>query len=255
MDSMEYFRCLRERENYQSERCIDESVESKNSISIVIGYHPNSVLNLLRFHQLGSTAFPGTLLEYVWYAEKIWNGVLMVADLQQVDEMDESEFHAEKLNAREVTLHTLNIYSQSQMEQWTFVGGDQVLRTPPWQGFSQDRGEVQHDLLGESNGFPSTTKARNGRASPQSIQWSAKTSPTAKNYVEKFFGKIGHELPQQADFTTSITGENSRQINKSANTYWKVHGCTGKSVAKVNSTLFCFYSFFRKIEDMLRRGS
>ena len=66
---MEYFRCLRERENYQSERCIDESVESKNFISIVIGYHTNSVLNLLRFHQFGSTALPGTLLEYVWYAE------------------------------------------------------------------------------------------------------------------------------------------------------------------------------------------
>ena len=67
---MEYFRCLREKGNYQSERCIDEAVESKNSFSIVIGYHPNSVLNLLRFHQFGSTALPGTLLlEYVWYAE------------------------------------------------------------------------------------------------------------------------------------------------------------------------------------------
>ena len=48
---------------------IDESVESKNSFSIVIDYHPNSFLNLLRFHQFGSTALPGTLLEYV-YAEK-----------------------------------------------------------------------------------------------------------------------------------------------------------------------------------------
>ena len=69
MDSMEYHRCLREGENYQSERSIDESVESKNSIPIVIGYHPNSVLNLFRFHEFGSTALPGTLLEYVWYAE------------------------------------------------------------------------------------------------------------------------------------------------------------------------------------------
>ena len=41
----------------------------------------------------------------------------MVADLQQVDEIDASEFHAEKLNAREVTLHTLKICSQSQREQ------------------------------------------------------------------------------------------------------------------------------------------
>ena len=177
----------------------------------------------------------------------------MVADLQQVDEMDESEFHAEKLNAREVILHKLKICSQSQREQWMFIGGDQVLRTPPWQGFSQDRGEVQHDLLGESDGFPSTTKARNRRASPQSIQWSAKTSPTAKNYVEKFFDNIGHEVPQQADVTTSITGENSRQINKSANTCWKVHGSTGKSVAKVNSTLLCFFFFSKNWRHVAER--
>ena len=113
---MEYYRCMREKGNYQSERCIDESVESKNSFSIVIDYHTNSVLNLLRFHQFGSFASPGTLLDDVWW-EKFWNGVLFVADLQQVDEMDESEFHAEKLNAREVTLHTLKICSKSQREQ------------------------------------------------------------------------------------------------------------------------------------------
>ena len=42
----------------------------------------------------------------------------MVADLQQVDEMDESEFHAEKLNAREVTLHRGN--SEHLLEEIRF---------------------------------------------------------------------------------------------------------------------------------------
>ena len=32
----------------------------------------------------------------------IWNGVPAVADLEQLDKMDASEFHAEKLNAKEV---------------------------------------------------------------------------------------------------------------------------------------------------------
>ena len=43
----------------------------------------------------------------------------MVADLEQVDEMDESEFHAEKLDAKDVILHKLvnKIFSQSHMEQ------------------------------------------------------------------------------------------------------------------------------------------
>ena len=54
----------------------------------------------------------------------------MVADLEQVDEIDESEFHAEKLNAKEVILHKLvkNVSSQSQVEQRKFLGGDQDLR-------------------------------------------------------------------------------------------------------------------------------
>ena len=57
----------------------------------------------------------------------------MVADLEQVDEMDASELHAEKLNAKEVILHKLvKIYMpKSQIEQRKFIGRDQVLRTPP----------------------------------------------------------------------------------------------------------------------------
>ena len=90
-------------------RCIDESVESQNSIGSLFDYHSNSVFDLLRFHQFGNTALPGTLVEYVWYAEreKFWNGVLLVADLEQVDVMEESEFRAEKLNAKEVILHKM----------------------------------------------------------------------------------------------------------------------------------------------------
>ena len=56
----------------------------------------------------------------------------MVVDLEQVGEMDASEFHAEKLNAKEVILHKL-VKVKNPNRRWnseTFVGGNQVLRTP-----------------------------------------------------------------------------------------------------------------------------
>ena len=60
-------------------------------------YHFSAAFNLLKFHQLGCTALPETLSEYVWYAwGEVWKGTLMVADLEQVDKNNV------KLNAKEV---------------------------------------------------------------------------------------------------------------------------------------------------------
>ena len=43
---------------------------------------------------------------------RIWNGVIMIADIEELEEMDASEIHTRRLNAK-VTI----FYSQSQMEQ------------------------------------------------------------------------------------------------------------------------------------------
>ena len=65
--------------------------------------HASTVFDLLRFHQFGKTVLRGILLEYVWYGEReFWNEVLVVADLEQLDKVDASEFHAERLSAKEV---------------------------------------------------------------------------------------------------------------------------------------------------------
>ena len=56
----------------------------------------------------------------------------MVVDLEKVGEMDASEFHAEKLNAKEVRLHKL-VKVKNANRRWnseTFIGGNHVLRTP-----------------------------------------------------------------------------------------------------------------------------
>ena len=70
--------------------------------------------------------------------------------------------------------------------QLKFIGGDQVWELQPWQGTIQVRGEVQEDLLGESDGFPPTTKAGGHCTSTQSIQRSAISSP---KLIRKVFNK------------------------------------------------------------------
>ena len=52
-----------------------------------------------RLHQFGSKVIPGKFLGYALYA---WKGDRMVADIEEVEEMDASELHAPRLNAKEV---------------------------------------------------------------------------------------------------------------------------------------------------------
>ena len=47
---------------------------------------------------------PGIFLSYVLYAEGIWKGDILIVDLDELEEMDASEIHANRLNAKEVIL-------------------------------------------------------------------------------------------------------------------------------------------------------
>ena len=86
-------------------------------------YHSISgFFDLWKFHQFGSTVLPETLLEYA--------GILMVADLEQLDMMDASEFYNIKLNAKDMISPKLVTIPQKQKMDKKNIGGDQVLRTP-----------------------------------------------------------------------------------------------------------------------------
>ena len=189
------------------------------------------VFDLLRFHQFGNTVLLGTLLECVWYGEReFWNELLVVADLEQLDDTDASEFRDEKPNSKEMISPKLVKVPKTANGKLRFIGGNQDLRTPPWQGIIQDQGEVQNGLLGDSDGFPPTTK-HEFVAHHLSIQWSATTSPTAKNYFEKHLAKLDmNYLPQQADLRRRAQSKTCRQIFQSGNTNvesankgWKIH--------------------------------
>ena len=67
----------------------------------MVEYHPISAKDQSRLHQFGSKVLPGTFLGYALYAGWIWKGYIVVADIEEMEEMDASELHARRLNAKE----------------------------------------------------------------------------------------------------------------------------------------------------------
>ena len=67
-----------------------------------VEYHPISAKDISRLHQFGPKVLPGIFLGYVFFAGGIWKGDIMVADVEKLEEIDASELHARRLNAKEV---------------------------------------------------------------------------------------------------------------------------------------------------------
>ena len=56
-----------------------------------VEYHPISAKEQSRLHQFGAKVLPGLFLGYALYAGRIWKGDIMVADIEELEEMDASE--------------------------------------------------------------------------------------------------------------------------------------------------------------------
>ena len=70
----------------------------------LVEYHPVSTKDQSRIHQFGKQVLPGIFFGYVLYAGRIWEGDILVVDLEELEEMDASEIHAKRLNAKEVIM-------------------------------------------------------------------------------------------------------------------------------------------------------
>ena len=70
----------------------------------MVEYHPISAKNQSRLHQFGTKVLPGIFLGFVLSAGGggIWKGDKMVADIEELEEMDASELDARRLNAKEL---------------------------------------------------------------------------------------------------------------------------------------------------------
>ena len=138
----------------------------------LVEYYPISAKDQSRIHQFGKKVLLGLFLGYDLYAEGIWKGDIMVADIEELETMDASEIYSKKLNAKEV------IFPKEKGEfifpiadgRIKLRGGDQELRTPTLIRERPMRGENRFDFLGESEGslppppqdsFPDAGEARN----------------------------------------------------------------------------------------------
>ena len=60
-------------------------------IGSLVEYHPISAKDLSRLHMYGKKVLPGIFLGYVLYTGRMWKGDTVVADVDDLAEMDASE--------------------------------------------------------------------------------------------------------------------------------------------------------------------
>ena len=136
-----------------------------------VEYHPITAKDQSRIHQFGKKVLLGLFFGYALYAERIWKGDVLVADLEELESMDASEIYSKRLNAKEV------IFPKEKGE-FIFpiadgrikpLGGYQDLRTSTLVRHRPIQGEGHIDFLGESEGSlppphgspPDTGEAKN----------------------------------------------------------------------------------------------
>ena len=68
----------------------------------LVEYHTISAKDQSRIHQFGKKVLHGLFLGYALYAGGIWNGNVLVADLEELETMDASEIYSKRLSAKEV---------------------------------------------------------------------------------------------------------------------------------------------------------
>ena len=82
---------------------------------------------------------------------------MLVADIEELEQMDASELHVRRLNEKEVLTPTKNAKFVFPVADGTvkICGGDRRLRRSTFIGDRSERGEKQELLRGESGGLSS----------------------------------------------------------------------------------------------------
>ena len=82
--------------------------------------YPITAKDQSRIHQFGKKVLPGLVLGYALYAGGIWKGDIVVADIEELETMDASQFYSKRLNAKEVIFPQKKKkihFFQSQMDE------------------------------------------------------------------------------------------------------------------------------------------
>ena len=122
----------------------------------LVEYFPISAKDKSRIHQFGKKVLLGLFLGFAWYAECIWKGDILAADIEELETMDASEINSKRLNAKEVIFPKENgkfIFPVAD-GRIKLVGGDHELRTSTLIRHRPIQRESNIDFLGESEGSP-----------------------------------------------------------------------------------------------------
>ena len=117
--------------------------------------------NLSRRHQFGSKVLPAKSFGCVLYAGESGKVTFMVQDIEELEQMDASELHAQRLNAKEVLTPTKGekfifpVADGTVKIFWRRSGSENIHLNP---GQPRERGEEQDILRGEPEGCSSTPR-------------------------------------------------------------------------------------------------
>ena len=198
----------------------------------MVAYHPVTAKDQSRIHQFGKKVLPGLFLGYALYAEGIWKGDVLIADLEELETMDASEIYSKRLNAKEVIFPKQGefIFPIADGRIKT-PGGDQELRTSTLAPHRPIRGEGHVDFLGESEGslpqphdsFPDAGEAINDF-------WSMSGSFIYRHHVEprvKLYSPREESFPvplKYIDVTRTTQTNLDVKQEKRNDDYWNIDG-------------------------------
>ena len=129
----------------------------------LVEYRPISAKDMSRLHQCPKV-LPGIFFGYILYAGGIWKGDIMIADIEELEEMDASELHARRLNAKEVSTPMKGDNFIFPVADGTVKtpGGDRRLKPSTLIRDRSEREEEQEVFRGESDGLSSPTLLQDG---------------------------------------------------------------------------------------------
>ena len=66
----------------------------------LVEYHPIAAKDISRVHQVRPKVLPGICLGYALNAVSIWKGDILVADIEELEQMDASEIYSNKTQCK-----------------------------------------------------------------------------------------------------------------------------------------------------------
>ena len=173
----------------------------------MVEYHPTSAKDQSRLHQFGAKILPGIFLGYALYAAGIWKGDIMVTDIEELEEMDASELHARRLNAKVVLTpqRSGNFIFLVADGTVKILGGEQRLRTSTLTRDFTERGEELEVLQGNSDEWytPSHLQEDSTRDDEEAKNdfWSMLGEFIYRHHVEP---RVKLYMPRRESFPSSL---------------------------------------------------